>query len=410
MKEVLRLSKYYSQDITVREEEVIIVGICGVVGIGKSTIARMIYDTISVNFENKSFIASIKKVWDKDNGQVLLQEQLMSDIAGTKGLKIHDTETGMRQIKMALKSRRSLVVLDEVDHIEQLATLCGSREWFGFGSMILITTRRLPLVIEVLGSLLYGKTIQEWECVLKKLKSIPTNQIQEKMKISCEYLDDSVKDLFSKIAHLYVGEEKLSVTQKLSDFKFPVEIGINTLAERSLIKFDMNNRLHMHELLQEIGKGINHDKPKRKYNYHVFLSFCGYDTREAFASHLWAALKKAGLEVFMDPEIGRGDNISSSLIQAIESSRTSILILSVNYAGSSWCMLELEKIMECHRTVGQQVFPIFFGVQPSHVRNQSGDFGNEFEKLKKSNEQKSNWTIALKEFSNLAGWDKSQYK
>ena len=246
VKKVLQLSKYYSNDITERKEEVIIVGICGVVGIGKSTIARMIYDTIIVNFESRSFLASIKTMWDKDNGQVILQEQLISDITATKDVKIHDTKSGIKQIKKAAQNRRSLVVLDDIDHKDQLVTLCGSRDWFGFGSMILITSRSkhvfdhlkvkyvyevkklnkreslellswhafklswnnalkqssprdnfinlakdffvhcegLPLVIEVLGSLLYRKTKQEWECVLKKLKDIPTNRIKEKMKIS----------------------------------------------------------------------------------------------------------------------------------------------------------------------------------------------------------------------------------
>lgn len=206
----------------------------------------------------------------------------------------------------------------------------------------------------------------------------------------------------------------MSVIQKLSGFQFPVEMGIKTLVERSLIKVGMNDRIHMHELLQEIGKGMNPNKIKPKYNYHVFMSFCGGDTRRSFATHLHNALKKAGLEVFMDDhKIKRGDKITSTLIQAIESSKTSIIILSVNYAGSSWCMQELEQIMECHRTAGQQVFPIFFGVEPTHVRKQSGDFGNEFKKLLKkttfNKEQKLNWTRSLTEVANLAGWDYSHH-
>ncbi|KAI9112307.1 hypothetical protein K1719_016830 [Acacia pycnantha] len=476
MKEVLHLSKYYSQDITVRKEEVIIVGICGAVGIGKSTIARMIYNTISVNFESRSFVASIKKVWDKDKGQVLLQQQLISDITGTKDLKIHDTETGIQQIKMALHNRRALVVLDDVDHMEQFVTLCGSGDYFGFGSMILTTSRSkrifdqlkvkyvyeakkmnkresiellswhafklswnsfkqtsasnnlsyvaksvilhcegLPLVLEVIGSLLYKKTPQEWECVLKKLKAIPASQIQKKMKISCEYLDDSEKKIFFNIAYFYVGEEKSSVTKKLSGYLSPVETGtrIKTLIERSLIKVDTNNRLHMHELLQEIGNGINPEKPKPKDKYNVFLSFCGGDTRKGFTTNLREALKRAGLEVFMDNQIRSGDKIASTLFQAIESSRTSIIILSVNYAGSGWCMQELEKIMDCHITDGQPVFPIFFDVEPSHVRKQSGDFGTKFKTLMKnttrSKEQELNWTRALNEVANIVGWDYSHF-
>ncbi|XP_054781596.1 disease resistance protein RUN1-like isoform X2 [Prosopis cineraria] len=465
VREVLNLSKYYSIDI---EKNVMIVGIWGVGGIGKTTLARTIYDTIGGSFECKSFLENIKNVWVKDNGQVCLQEQLFSDISKAKHVKILDTGMGIIQLKKVLQNKRALVVLDDVSEVDQLITLCGGCQWFGFGSMILFTARNehllaqfkatyfyemksmdeseslelfswnafkqssprngfidltervitycegLPLVLQVLGSLLFNRTKLEWESVLKKLNSIPTGRIQEKLKIGYEYLDHSVKDIFFNIACFYVGGEKQYVTQKLSGFQFPVETGISMLIERSFLKVDMNNKLDMHDLSQEIGKEINLNKPKPKHTYEVFLSFRGEDTRRSFATHLYAALEKAGVAVFMDSEIKGGENISSSLIQAIEGSKMSIIILSINYAGSSWCLQELEKIMECHRNVGQDVLPIFYHVQPSDVRKQTGAFGRALEtlttRISSNIHKKLSWTRALKEAANLSGWDSHHFR
>ncbi|XP_054780606.1 disease resistance protein RUN1-like isoform X2 [Prosopis cineraria] len=272
----------------------------------------------------------------------------------------------------------------------------------------------LPLVLEVLGSLLSCKTKPEWKSVLLKLKGIPTGQIQEKLKISCEYLDASVKDLFFNIACFYVGEEKQDVMQKLDSFKIPIETGISVLIERSLVKIDINNKFDMHDLLQEIGKEINPKKPKSKYAYDVFLSFRGEDTRKSFTTHLHVALKNAGIEAFMDNGIRRGENIPSTLTQAIENSRMSIIVFSIDYTGSRWCLQELEKIIQCHRTTGHEVLPIFYGVQPSDVRKQIGSFGKALEGLVRrtsaSEDKKFNWMRALHEAANLSGWYSGHYR
>jgi hypothetical protein len=37
-------------------------------------------------------------------------------------------------------------VLDDVNEFDQLMVLCGSREWFGLGSRIIITTRDIHLL------------------------------------------------------------------------------------------------------------------------------------------------------------------------------------------------------------------------------------------------------------------------
>ena len=105
-------------------------------------------------------------------------------------------------------------------------------------------------------------------------------------------------------------------------------------------------------------------------NFEVFLSFRGEDTRASFTSHLYTALQNAGIVVFKDDEsLPRGKQISPSLRLAIEESRISVVVFSKNYAESWWCLKELEKIMECHRIIGQVVIPVFYDVDPSKVRH-----------------------------------------
>ncbi|KAH1256575.1 TMV resistance protein N [Glycine max] len=144
-------------------------------------------------------------------------------------------------------------------------------------------------------------------------------------------------------------------------------------------------------------------------NYDVFLSFRGEDTRASFTSHLYTALHNAGVFVFKDDEtLSRGNKISPSLQLAIEESRVSVVVFSRNYAESRWCLKELEKIMECHRTTGQVVVPVFYDVDPSEVRHQTGHFGKAFRNLenrllKVEEEELQRWWKTLAEAAGISG-------
>ena len=80
----------------------------------------------------------------------------------------------------------------------------------------------------------------------------------------------------------------------------------------------------------------------RRWIYDVFLSFRGKDTRNSFTHHLYVALQRSGIFTFRDNErLERGKSISPELLKAIEESRFAIVILSRNYASSTWCLEEL---------------------------------------------------------------------
>lgn len=84
-------------------------------------------------------------------------------------------------------------------------------------------------------------------------------------------------------------------------------------------------------------------------------------------------MTREGVNVFTDDEeLERGKPpISLELLKAIEESRFSIIVFSRNYANSTWCLDEIAKIVECKNTMGQNVFPIFYDVDPSMPRKQT---------------------------------------
>ncbi|KAI3796515.1 hypothetical protein L1987_39188 [Smallanthus sonchifolius] len=146
---------------------------------------------------------------------------------------------------------------------------------------------------------------------------------------------------------------------------------------------------------------------KKKYQYDVFLSFSGEDTRKTFVDHLYAALDQQGICIFKDDErLEKGKPINDDLLQSIEDSRIYIIVFSKRYASSSWCLNELLKIMECHKRDGHTSFPVFYDVDPSEVRKQSGSVGEAFATHKNKNESEvGKWREALQEAANLSGWD-----
>ncbi|PHT85320.1 hypothetical protein T459_07426 [Capsicum annuum] len=146
-----------------------------------------------------------------------------------------------------------------------------------------------------------------------------------------------------------------------------------------------------------------------KWSYDVFLSFRGEDTRNNFSGHLYTRLCHVGFKTFIDDEeLRKGDVISTKLEKAIEESRISIIVFSKSYASSSWCLGELVKILECKDKLKQIVLRIFYDVDPSHVRRQTGEFGKTFAMLKERSftaERVEKWRAALTEAANLSGWD-----
>ncbi|BBH09475.1 Putative disease resistance TIR-NBS-LRR class protein [Prunus dulcis] len=127
------------------------------------------------------------------------------------------------------------------------------------------------------------------------------------------------------------------------------------------------------------------------------------------ASQRSQSLDPKGINTFMDTdELERGTDISPALLKAIQGSMISLIIFSENYASSTWCLDELAHIIQCRESKQQMVFPIFYKVDPSHVRHQRGTFGqaiaNHECNFKNDINKVLRWKAALVEAANLSGW------
>ncbi|RZB60937.1 TMV resistance protein N [Glycine soja] len=149
----------------------------------------------------------------------------------------------------------------------------------------------------------------------------------------------------------------------------------------------------------------------RSFSYDVFLSFRGEDTRYSFTGNLYNVLRERGIHTFIDDdELQKGDQITSALEEAIEKSKIFIIVLSENYASSSFCLNELTHILN-NFTKGKNdllVLPVFYIVDPSDVRHHRGSFGealaNHEKKLNSDNMEKlETWKMALHQVSNISG-------
>nr|XP_043629723.1 disease resistance protein RUN1-like [Erigeron canadensis] len=138
--------------------------------------------------------------------------------------------------------------------------------------------------------------------------------------------------------------------------------------------------------------------------YDVFLSFRG-ETRFTITDHLYVALQDAGLITFRDnDDIGRGEDLQPEIERGIRESRASIVVLSEKYANSRWCLDELCLILEQANKRRHFVLPIFYKVDPSHVRNQEGSFEIKVKcNTKWTQGNVERWKAALKKVGNMAG-------
>lgn len=148
--------------------------------------------------------------------------------------------------------------------------------------------------------------------------------------------------------------------------------------------------------------------PAFRYKWDVFLSFRGIDNGDGFTENLYTELMRNGIRTYRGTEgVEHGDEIASTVLEAIEDSAASIAVISRNYASSSACLEELAKILECKGLI----LPVFYKVDPSDVRQQKGPFEEGFRCLEQrlGEEKVVRWRNAIGRAGGIAGWDSANY-
>ena len=168
---------------------------------------------------------------------------------------------------------------------------------------------------------------------------------------------------------------------------------------------------------QRVSASLPSTEPSApRWKYDVFLSFRGEETRRGFISHLYDELQHGqAIKTFKDDrELEKGATISPELLSAIEQSHLAIVVLSPNYASSTWCLDELAKIVESMETRKNAILPVFLNVDPSDVRHQRSSFAEAFakydERFSHDIEKVERWRAALTKVTNLCGCDSKNYE
>ncbi|XP_006358468.2 TMV resistance protein N-like isoform X2 [Solanum tuberosum] len=305
--------------------------ICGLGGVGKTTVAKVAYNSNYDRFDGSCFLANVREISEKHpNGQVYLQKQIFESILKGRKDKIYNADEGIVKMKDAIGNKKVFIVFDDVDQLDVLDSLIGTRDWFYPGSKILITTRcekllksyerhmlfkikelgvdeslklfswyafaqdypleefkmlsteaiqhcgGLPLALYDLGSFLSGRDMEIWRSKLQKLEAIPHSRVQKNLEISYKSLDDHDQRLFLLIASLFVGKDKDYVIKFLENSDLHPTVGIQNLIDRSLISIDDENKVMMPPLIQDMGKEIiRRESPDDPERLCKLLNQCG---------------------------------------------------------------------------------------------------------------------------------------
>ncbi|CAN1189680.1 Disease resistance protein L6 [Linum perenne] len=300
------------EKLSMDSENMIMVGIHGIGGIGKTTIARAVYNQIFSQFERCCFVENIRETQDQKRGIVIIQEKLTSDILRMDSIRVSNDDEGRRMIKDRICRFKTLIILDDVDEKFKFEDVLGSPKNFHHGSRFIITSRNikvlgslnenqcrlyevgamsqsrslelfckhafkknypppnyntlvdgivsttggLPLTLKVIGSMLYREELAVWQEKLEQLRGTIEHQVMGRLKISYDTLTNEAQQLFLDIACFFIGENKEMPSYMWSDCKFYPASNINILIQRSMIKLGDKDVFQMHDQLRDMGREI----------------------------------------------------------------------------------------------------------------------------------------------------------